>query len=63
MRAKSESELRDLVGELKRKQFDIRFDRVTGKLENYRQISDTKRKLAVVLTLLNEKIQGKGGSN
>ncbi|MCC7478630.1 50S ribosomal protein L29 [bacterium] len=55
IQGKSDAELRDLVGELKGKQFDNRFERSMGRLVNYRLVPETKRKLAVVLTLLRER--------
>ncbi len=55
IQGKSDSELRDLVGELKGKQFENRFERATGRLVNYRLLPETKRKLAVVLTLLRQR--------
>lgn len=52
---KSEAELRHLVGELKKQQFEHRFERAMGALSNYRSLQQAKRKLAVVLTLLRER--------
>jgi len=49
------SELRTRANELKTQLFDHRFARATGKLENYRLLPQTRKHLAVVLTLIREK--------
>lgn len=51
----SVKELTDRVAELKAQVFANRFQRSTGKLENFRVLPQTRRHLAVVLTILHEK--------
>jgi large subunit ribosomal protein L29 len=55
LREKTIAELNDRVAELKASMFRQRFERATGKLENYRVLQQTRRKLATVLTILSEK--------
>ena len=55
LRDKSVSELRDMARELKSLGFTHRMDRLSGKLENYRMIPQTRRRLAAVYNLIREK--------
>jgi len=55
LRDLSVSELRDRADELKASMFNNRFQRSTGKLENYRVIPEVKRRYAAVLTIIREK--------
>jgi large subunit ribosomal protein L29 len=54
-RDKSVEELRKEVAHNKSLQFNNRFQLSTGKLDNYRRISETRRELAVLLTLIRQK--------
>jgi large subunit ribosomal protein L29 len=57
------SELRDMTteelirkeGELKRKEFNLRFQKVTGALDNTTEIMKTKRDIARVMTIIRER--------
>lgn len=55
LRELSVKELQDRAAELKTSLFSNRFQRSSGKLDNYRVIPQTRRRLAAVLTLLTEK--------
>ncbi len=55
LRDKSIPELLDRVKELKSSQFTNRFQKSTGKLDNFNLIGQTRRRLAAVLTIINEK--------
>ena len=55
LRDKSVAELRNIVRELKSLTFTHRLDRISGKLENYRLIPQTRRRLAAVYNLIREK--------
>jgi ribosomal protein L29 len=48
----SADQLRKEMGDLKALQFQHRFEQSTGKLTNYRLITQTKRRLAAVLTAM-----------
>ena len=59
------SELRDLTvdelvqreGELKRKLFNLRFQRASGELDNTAELKKTRQDIARVMTLIVEKTQ------
>lgn len=51
----SVKELEARVSELKASMFANRFQKSVGKLENYRVMPQTRRRLAAVLTVLREK--------
>jgi large subunit ribosomal protein L29 len=55
LRELSVSDLRDRVAELKASLFSSRFQRSSGKLDNYRIIPETRRRLAAVMTIIAEK--------
>jgi len=55
LRELSIKELRDRAAELKASLFSNRFQRSSGKLDNYRVIPEARRRLAAVLTLIAEK--------
>ncbi len=42
--------LRDLKGE----EFEMRFERISGKLENYRRVRELRRDIARIRTLITE---------
>jgi large subunit ribosomal protein L29 len=56
LRELSESRLHDRVSELKAEMFNHRFQRTSGRLENYRLIPQTRRRLAALQTILREKV-------
>lgn len=62
LRELSVKDLRDRATELKASLFGSRFQRSSGKLDNYRVIPETKRRLAAVLTLLAEKERAASGA-
>lgn len=55
LREKSIKELQDRVQELKASLFTSRFQKSTGKLDNFQLLHKTRRRLAAVLTILREK--------
>ena len=57
LRELSIPELKDRVAELKASLFTSRFQRSTGKLDNFRLLPQVRRRLAAVLTLIHEKEQ------
>lgn len=63
LRSKSVSELRELASELKSLSFTHRMDKISGKMENYRLIPQTRRRLAAVYNLIREKELSEGGAN
>lgn len=61
LRAKSVDQLKQLVLDLKKEAFNLRFQAVSGELANTARVRTVRRSLARVLTLIKEKVAG--GSN
>ncbi len=55
LRAQTDEQLKSKLLELKREQFNLRFQKATGQLENTRRIREVRRDIARVLTVLNER--------
>ncbi len=55
LRAKSPQELRSRLLDLKREQFNLRFQLATGQLENTARMREVRRDIARILTMLHEK--------
>ena len=55
LRQRSEEELKEIVNELKRKLQELRFDLVSGKVKNVREVRKAKKEIARTLTILGEK--------
>ncbi len=55
LRKKDKAELEKSVQDLKKKLNDIRFRFASNKLKNTNEINDTKKEVARILTVLNEK--------
>ncbi len=55
IREKSVDELKTLVVDLKKELFNLRLQKSTNKLENTASISNTKRTIARVKTVITEK--------
>jgi len=49
-------ELQDRIAELKASMFTSRFQQSSGKLENYRVLRESRRRLAAVMTIMREKV-------
>lgn len=55
LREKTPDQLREQLTELKKEQFNLRFQQATGQLENPARMRTARREAARVLTVLNEK--------
>ncbi len=55
VRAKSDDELTAALGELKKEQFNLRFQQATGQLENSRRIREVRRDIARVKTIIGQR--------
>ncbi|MEM9049944.1 MAG: 50S ribosomal protein L29 [Pseudomonadota bacterium] len=55
LRAKSPDQLREQLLALKKEAFNLRFQQATGQLENTARMSQVRREIARVKTLLTEK--------
>jgi large subunit ribosomal protein L29 len=60
---KSLDELRTQLRELKSQAFTHRFDRVTGRLDNFRAIATTRKQVAILQTLIRQKELAAGKEN
>ncbi|HHW79390.1 MAG TPA: 50S ribosomal protein L29 [Acholeplasmataceae bacterium] len=55
IRKLDEITIQNNIGELKQELFNLRFQAAVGKLENTAQIGKTKKQIARMLTVLNER--------
>ena len=55
VRAKNDGELETELLALKKEQFNLRFQRVTGQLENSARVRSVRRHIARVKTVLNQR--------
>ncbi|MGH3442433.1 MAG: 50S ribosomal protein L29 [Nitriliruptorales bacterium] len=55
MREMPEVELRELLAEQKEELFNLRFQGVTGQLDNPHRVKQVKREIARILTVLRER--------
>ena len=58
LRTKSEDELKKSLIELRKEQFNFRFQQSTGKVEDTSRFSKARRTIAKIKTLLNQKKAG-----
>ena len=57
-RTKSADELSDQMAKLKKEQFNLRFQRATGQLENTARVREVRRDIARLKTVAQQKRQG-----
>lgn len=55
IRAKTDDELSTRLGELKKAQFNLRFQKASGQLTNTAQVSQTRKEIAQVQSVLGER--------
>jgi len=48
---KTQDEMKDMLGQLKKEQFNLRFQRATGQLENTARVRQVRRDIARIKTL------------
>ncbi len=53
-RTKTADELNDQLGSLKKEQFNLRFQRATGQLENTARVKEIRRDIARIKTLARQ---------
>ena len=56
VRVKTEDELVKDLGDLKKEQFNLRFQRASGQLENTARVRQVRHDIARVKTVLHEKL-------
>lgn len=57
VRAKTEDQLKDELVALKKEQFNLRFQKASGQLENTARVRQVRRDIARIQTILREKTQ------
>ena len=57
LRGQSAKELADRLVELKKEQFNLRFQRATGQLESTSRVREVRKDIARIMTVLREKAQ------
>lgn len=55
VRAKSNDELATQLGELRKEQFNLRFQRASGQLENTSRVRAVRRDIARIMTALGQR--------
>jgi large subunit ribosomal protein L29 len=60
LRQKTNDELAKELGELKKEQFNLRFQRASGQLENTSRVRQVRRDIARITTVLGEKSRAAG---
>lgn len=58
LRDKAPDQLKDEILKLKKQQFNLRFQKATGQLENTAQVGNVRRDIARAKTIVNEKARG-----
>jgi large subunit ribosomal protein L29 len=61
IRMKTEKELETRLAELRKEQFNLRFQRATGQLANTARVNHVRKEIARILTIVGERARG-GGS-
>ena len=62
IRAKSADELTTMLLDLRKEQFNLRFQRATGQLEALSRIKQVRRDIARVKTIIGERARAAAGS-
>ncbi len=57
-RAKTIDQLKDQLGDLRKEQFNLRFQKASGQLENVARVRTVRRDIARIETLLAERARG-----
>lgn len=55
LRAQSEDQLQDELAQLKKEQFNLRFQQATGQLEGTKRIKEVRRTIARLKTVMGER--------
>jgi large subunit ribosomal protein L29 len=57
LRQKAEAELKDMLVELRKEQFDLRMQKASGALTNPKEMKRVRRQIARVKTVINQTAQ------
>jgi large subunit ribosomal protein L29 len=61
IRTQTADQLDDQLAKLKKEQFNLRFQRASGQLENTARVREVRRDIARLKTVQSEKRNGRGG--
>jgi ribosomal protein L29 len=62
LRAKTDDQLKDAIVELKKEQFNLRFQKASGQLENTARVTAIRREIAVIKTIIGERARAAGAT-
>ena len=62
VRAKTDDELQDALLQLKKEQFNLRFQRASGQLENTARVREVRRDIARIKTTMTSRRTTAGGA-
>jgi large subunit ribosomal protein L29 len=62
LRGKNAEELQGRLGDLKKEQFNLRFQKASGQLTNTAQFGRVRREIARIMTILRERSSSKAAS-
>jgi large subunit ribosomal protein L29 len=62
VRAKTTDQLQEELNGLKKEQFNLRFQRATGQLENTARVRQVRRTIARIRTVLTDRANGPGAA-
>ncbi len=60
LRPKTSDELQTQLADLRKEQFNLRFQRASGQLENTARVRQVRRDIARIMTILGERNRGSG---
>ncbi|MGE4278346.1 MAG: 50S ribosomal protein L29 [Magnetospirillum sp.] len=55
LRAKTDDQLKDTLLTLKKEQFNLRFQKASGQLENTARVTQVRREIATIKTIIGER--------
>jgi large subunit ribosomal protein L29 len=62
LKTQTEDQLSDRLLELKKEQFNLRFQRASGQLENTARVRQVRREIATIRTLIGERSRASAAS-
>ncbi len=62
VRAKTDKELETRLGELRKEQFNLRFQKATGQLANTARVQHVRKEIAKITTIVGERIRKTRGA-
>jgi large subunit ribosomal protein L29 len=62
IRAKTDDQLKEQLGDLRKEQFNLRFQKASGQLENVARVRVVRRDIARIETVLGERRRKAGAS-